>query len=560
MTDAPLQQALLVAVWADQGTAAPAPYVPDGTPQIRLVRMEPRGEVSTAPGGGPAPAGHVRMRDAELTAVPLEEALIGLPGPVVAAALDQVSALALWHATRDLEHVIAVNTLDAAQRVADLLGAGRSIESVLVEPDWAPRRLTSAPNALDPGDRVAVEVRTDRAETDDTWLSLEPGVVRVHARDRAESARWRIRDETPARQEIAPPSTRLLIGPANFAGQGREWARAVNAHLDGVVAENIYVHTDGARIVFQADVPLTVTEWQVPRTRALLARDYVLPASHILLEAARPLLAVDAPGSSGTISGVASARRDVDALLKLQKSVGLIFHGSEVRDPVLHAALDPWSPFRDPEHRSFTEVLADRTSAIRRAFFDDPQTTRLVSTLDLIDYVRDAVWLPIVVGPQGFAPAEPALHGDVPVVAHAPTSNVLKGSQWVDPVLDALDREGVIRYRRVQDIPPSSVAALLRDVDVLVDQVVLGNPGVLAAQAMAAGRLVLSHLPETVRRRFPEPIPVVEVNPATLEAVLREVASDQEAFAEVAIAGRAFARRFHDGRYAAAVLRESVLT
>jgi hypothetical protein len=89
---------------------------------------------------------------------------------------------------------------------------------------------------------------------------------------------------------------------------------------------------------------------------------------------------------------------------------------------------------------------------------------------------------------------------------------------------------------------------------VVVDQVVLGNPGVLAAQAMAAGRVVVAHLPQLVRERFPLPVPVVEATPADLEAVLRNVCADRARYSEQAASGIEFARTLHDGRRSAAVM------
>jgi hypothetical protein len=200
-----------------------------------------------------------------------------------------------------------------------------------------------------------------------------------------------------------------------------------------------------------------------------------------------------------------------------------------------------------------TASLERRTETIHAAMadFDGPM---LVSTPDLLDHVPGAVWLPVVVGPASFIPAAPALTGRRPVVAHAPSSSWLKGSEWIDPVLQRMDRDGLLTYRRVQDMPPIMVPALLREVDVVVDQVVLGNPGVLAAQAMAAGRLVLAHLPEPVRRRFPDPPPVVETTPETLEQVLLSVIEDPEHYRQIAAGGVTFARKYHDGRMSARVL------
>jgi len=106
----------------------------------------------------------------------------------------------------------------------------------------------------------------------------------------------------------------------------------------------------------------------------------------------------------------------------------------------------------------------------------------------------------------------------------------------------------------VQGVPSIFMADLIREVDVVVDQVVLGNPGVLAAETMAAGRLAVAHLPDHIRARYPAPI--VEANRFTLEAVIREIAAERSRYAEIARAGSAFTKEFHDGAKSAGVLHQ----
>src|SRR5690606_17680103 len=97
--------------------------------------------------------------------------------------------------------------------------------------------------------------------------------------------------------------------------------------------------------------------------------------------------------------------------------------------------------------------------------------------------------------------------------------------------------------------------------DIVIDQIVLGNAGVLTAEATAAGRLVVGHLLPAVRERLTafdamgQPPPVVEADPDTLEEVLREILADRPAHQAVAAQGPGWARRNHDGTHAADVLR-----
>lgn len=483
---------------------------------------------------------------------------------VVAVASDEPAALALWHAVRGLSHVLAVSSLDAAERAIASLATGRTVLDILVPPMFSTERILE--EAATPGERAPASAGITLVRASDAspeaWLDFTDDGVTVHLDAVEEASRPAVVEaaRTYAARAATPGGTRrLLIGPANYAGQGHAWASAVNTHVAGAKAENVYVYPPASKFVFASDLPMTSIEWQSPRARLGIAADFAAPASHVLIEAGRPIVGTDAPGSDAHGWSVDSTRHDIDALLAGGKHVALLFHGSEVRDPAVHADLDVWSPFRHRANEAFADALAARAAHIMRSVIRDLDLVRFVSTLDLFDYVPDARWLPVVVGPDAFATSPPALESGVPVVAHAPTSSALKGSEWIDPVLARLEGEGVIHYRRFDSIPSPAVPRMLRGVDVLVDQIVLGNPGVLAAEAMAAGRLVVSHLPESVRRRFPEPPPVVEANPGSLEETVRAIAAAPEKYGAIAAAGRTFAHSYHDGRYSARVLSEEFL-
>jgi hypothetical protein len=497
--------------------------------------------------------GHVKQ-----AAVTVGELLAQAAGPVVLAAVDRVAQLASWEAVKELDHVVVASAWDPAVRVLAMMAAGADVQEVLHPPGFSVA-LNVADAGIGPaGSQTLVTVDHGPASPDTPWLTVGDQALEVRTHG---MSRWGVRAVAVragrSRRVIEDAPRQLLLGPANYAGQGGEWARAVREHAPGWTARNMHVVTPSAVLVFGADLPLTSVEWAEPGTRLDLAVELVVGATDIVVEAMRPLLAVRDGSDAANTTDQQRAREDVDALRASGRNVALLFHGSEVRRPRENARLTPWSPFYRQETRALTAALERKTEMVHEALagFDGPV---LVSTPDLLDHVPAAAWLPIVVGPASFLPTPPALTGRRPIVAHAPSSGWLKGSEWVDPVLQRMDREGLLTYRRLQNLPPSMVPSLLREVDVVVDQVVLGNPGVLAAQAMAAGRLVLAHLPERVRRRFPDPPPVVEATPATIESVLLSVIENPEHYSQIAARGVGFARKYHDGRMSARILTEAL--
>ena len=225
--------------------------------------------------------------------------------------------------------------------------------------------------------------------------------------------------------------TRLFVGPVNSAGQGYAWARAAE-RLPGVAAADFMYRNPGDVFAFPADhaVPtpffIASAPWQRAQRSAVAKR-----FSHVIVESGRHLF-----GSDGRVLD------QVEFLRRAGLQVALLWHGSDIRLPSLHAASDPDSPFlagRYPETDRLEEI-AHRNQAL----IAESGLAVFVSTPDLLEYVPGATWLPVVVDVDRWADAatEPALERDRPVVVHAPSNAGLKGSDLIADTVRRLDAEG----------------------------------------------------------------------------------------------------------------------
>jgi len=334
----------------------------------------------------------------------------------------------------------------------------------------------------------------------------------------------------------------LGIGPANSAGQAWAWSRAAARLLPNVRPSVISVRNE--KYDFPTDVPVLRTAFARDASwQAAAAASAASSWTHALLEAGRPVF--------GTING-RDFRGDSAMLADAGVRVGLVFHGSEVRDPRLHARNHEWSPFKDPAE-ALTRRLQEGCDTLLPlvAGFDGPV---FVSTPDQLDYLPQAIWLPVVVDLAAWRNPEPVLARDIPLVVHAPSTPALKGTDLVLAALQPLAAAGRIELRLVTGMPPVEAAELIRGADVVVDQLLLGLYGVLACEAMAAGRVVLGHVGQRLRSRVPDTIPVIEATPANLVAVVEGLLANPDGARRAAAAGPTFVKRFHDGRYSASVL------
>ncbi|HLS44797.1 MAG TPA: hypothetical protein VK045_05135 [Ornithinicoccus sp.] len=365
--------------------------------------------------------------------------------------------------------------------------------------------------------------------------------------------RRRAEHEVRSQPAFADEPTRLLIGPLNTAGQAQRWASAAGS-LPGVTAKSLNVERRSAGVTYGYR-----TDWFLSRAAQLRGmrphRERVLGLTHVLLESGRAIL--DEPLDRTAID-------DLPLLREHGVRVAMLIHGSEMRDLHRHAETYPHSPFREEwdERWHRMQATVERTRAVVDAF-DGPV---FVSTHDMLDFVPGASLLPIVVDVDRFAAgggpdAAPALDRGRPVVLHAPTNPRLKGTEAVERVLHSLEAEGLVSYRRLQGVPNEHMPKTLADADIVIDQIVLGNAGVLTAEATAAGRLVVGHLLPAVRERMTafdamgQPPPVLEADPDTLEEVLREILADRATYQAIAARGPAWSRRNHDGTRAADALR-----
>jgi hypothetical protein len=339
------------------------------------------------------------------------------------------------------------------------------------------------------------------------------------------------------------------IGPANMAGQAWAWAKALERELPGTRTEVLMVDRGGPLIFPSDELVSTATyirdvQWQES------TRDRILSTwTHGLLEAGRPLM--------GVLYGRTFA---ADARLMEQAGVkvGLLFHGSELRDPRRHAAAHRWSPFRDTTDAWVRQVQA--TVDLLRPDIDAFTGPCLVSTPDLLKELRRATWLPVVVDCDVWVPRPERPEPAVPVVVHTPSRAAIKGSAFVDEALAPLVAEGLVEYRRVEGVPPDQMPAVLAEADIVLDQFAIGSYGVLACQAMATGTAVVGHVGPEVRRAVERStghvLPIVEATPDSLQDTLRELVATPALRRAAAQAGPPFIRAVHDGKLSARVLAE----
>lgn len=359
------------------------------------------------------------------------------------------------------------------------------------------------------------------------------------------SARYRLAD-VPG--PVAPPDTptRLLIGPRNFAGQGDRWARAAERN-DGVGAVSMQAGDNGG-LDFPVDYRVQDAIYTNNRPWGLAQRNAVGDGfSHVLIEAASSLF-------GAAFDKVVA--RETAWLGTRGVTVGMIAHGTDIRLPSRHAELDEWSPFRTAPR----DWVAQREARARsnHRILDRVGAPLFVSTPEMLLDRPGSTWLPIVVDADRWYSDVPVLRGGSPVVVHAPTNPIVKGTALIEPIVQELHEAGELDYRRIIRVPSSQMPGLFHGADVVLEQFALGMYSVTSVEAMAAGRIAVAHVHDQVREHVRSvtglEVPVVEATPATIREVLRDIRDRPDHYRDIAAAGPAFVHAVHDGALSARVL------
>lgn len=335
----------------------------------------------------------------------------------------------------------------------------------------------------------------------------------------------------------------LAIGPGNVAGQGYQWSEAVSREF-GISSWSFAGTRANVRRIDGAP-HFRIPHHRVrPRAvRDLWIRGLLSSRTHVLVESLEPL--VGDPRFSLVTD-------ELPFLESLGLSVGAVFHGSDVRSPARHMDRLSQSYFRLWDH-SEREGLEER-AAKRRAAADAMGLPCFVSTPDLLLDLPRANWLPLVIDSGAWATDRRLLENRRPVVMHIPSRRnpPIKGSDYIEPVLADLARQGLIDYRAPAGVVPHrEMMGLVKGADIVVEQILVGSYGVAAVEAMAAGCVVIGYVGDQVRQNMPENPPIVDTTPEAFLDTMMQVIREPEHYLALAASGPGYVERIHSGSMSA---------
>ncbi len=193
-----------------------------------------------------------------------------------------------------------------------------------------------------------------------------------------------------------------------------------------------------------------------------------------------------------------------------------------------------------------------RRRRVRKAFRYADQV--FVLNPDLLHFLPGGDFLPYAsVNPAEWKPDEGlcARRSSGPIrILHMPTNRSIKGTRYVERACADLAARGFpVELMVVEEVPHARVEELIRQCDLVVDQLLIGWYGAFAVEAMALRKPVLCYLREEDAKRFVpfgDRIPIVRTTKESLADDLVRLLKDVASWDAIGVAGRRFVEEWHD--------------
>ncbi|NDJ63352.1 MAG: hypothetical protein GYB67_19685, partial [Chloroflexi bacterium] len=102
-----------------------------------------------------------------------------------------------------------------------------------------------------------------------------------------------------------------------------------------------------------------------------------------------------------------------------------------------------------------------------------------------------------------FEPHYPDTKNRRPLVIHSPTAPIGKGTAAVLSAIEQLQSHYSFDFRLIQGMPRHAALALMQTADIILDQFVVGDRGLVAVEAMAYGKPVICYLKPSLVAAYP---------------------------------------------------------
>lgn len=236
---------------------------------------------------------------------------------------------------------------------------------------------------------------------------------------------------------------------------------------------------------------------------------------------------------------------------KLNKPIFIEWVGSDIRNPDF---LNTINPFYKKAYNNGYEYAAHESknkSEENQKLFSKYNAIPLLSPeMSLFvnrDLFSEVKLLYQRINLKSFVPQFPSIHNNRPLVIHSPSAKIAKGSNYIIPIIEELQKEHTFDFIMLNNMPRSEVLDIMQKADIFIDQIIGGSYGMATMEAMSYGKPVMCYImPEVFDAGLSRNCPIVNTNPDNLKEKLIELLQNPHLRHDLGKKSRAFAEEFHD--------------
>jgi glycosyltransferase involved in cell wall biosynthesis len=133
-----------------------------------------------------------------------------------------------------------------------------------------------------------------------------------------------------------------------------------------------------------------------------------------------------------------------------------------------------------------------------------------------------------------------------PLIVHCPTAPIAKGTNAVIRAINVLKRKYDFEFLLLKDINRKELLTKIRKADIVLDQFVLGDFGMVSLEAMSFGKPVICFIKPSLISLYPIELPIINANQDNLISKLEMLLNDGNARYEIGLQGREYVEKNHN--------------
>lgn len=258
---------------------------------------------------------------------------------------------------------------------------------------------------------------------------------------------------------------------------------------------------------------------------------------------------------------------DIEFVSRKAKTQAKFVHwqGDDLRDPLYEMEVNPWYAQAAKQWPlSLLKKQARRNKEKQKRFLDAGFIPLV--PLDLVDHLLPewkgtAIPIRHTVDTHVLVPT-PKKVGDRIRIAHAPTDNIVKGTNIILRTLEKLQKKLPIEIVLLTNMTRSDVVRNINDADIFIDNMLQGMYCLASLEAMSLGIPTICNVLPRIQKQLPVEFPLHTATPDSLEEVIVSLVEDRDMWKTYAQQSRSYVEKNHSyvvmGKYLSTVYRDTI--